>query len=30
MKKPKMVIDLLALTDTCIEASEERSQLLES
>jgi hypothetical protein len=25
MKKPKMVADLLAVTDTCIEASEARA-----
>jgi hypothetical protein len=30
MKKPKMVADLLAVTDTCIEASEARAWLLES
>jgi hypothetical protein len=30
MKKPKMVVDLLAVTDICIEASESRAQLLES
>jgi hypothetical protein len=30
MKKPKMVADLLAVTDVCIEASGARAQLLES
>jgi hypothetical protein len=30
MKKPKMVADLLAIIDMCIEASEARAQLLES
>jgi hypothetical protein len=30
MKKPKIVVDLLAITDVCIEASEARAQLLES
>jgi hypothetical protein len=30
MKKPKMVVDLLAVADTCIEASEARARLLES
>jgi hypothetical protein len=30
MKKPKMVADLLAVADVCIEASEARAQLLES
>jgi hypothetical protein len=30
MKKPKMLADLLAVTDICIEASEARAQLLES
>jgi hypothetical protein len=30
MKKSKMVADLLAVTDTCIEASEARAWLLES
>jgi hypothetical protein len=30
MKKPKTVVDLLAITDICIEASEARAQLLES
>jgi hypothetical protein len=30
MKKPKTVADLLVVTDTCIEASEARAQLLES
>jgi hypothetical protein len=25
MKKPKMVVDLLAVTDTCIEASEAQT-----
>jgi hypothetical protein len=30
MKKPKMVADLLTVTDVCIEASEARAQLLES
>jgi hypothetical protein len=29
-KKPKMVVDLLAVADTCIEASEAWAQLLES
>jgi hypothetical protein len=29
-KKPKMVVDLLTITDTCIEASEARARLLES
>jgi hypothetical protein len=29
MKKPKTVVDLLAVTDTCIEASEARARLLE-
>jgi hypothetical protein len=29
-KKPKTVVDLLAVTDVCIEASEARAQLLES
>jgi hypothetical protein len=30
MKKPKMVVDLLIIADTCIEVSEARAQLLES
>jgi hypothetical protein len=30
MKKPKMVVDLLAVTDVCLEASEARARLLES
>jgi hypothetical protein len=30
MKKPKMVVNLLAVADTCIEASEARARLLES
>jgi hypothetical protein len=30
MKKPKMVADLLAVADVCIEASEARVRLLES
>jgi hypothetical protein len=30
MKKPKMVADLLAIADTCIEASEAWARLLES
>jgi hypothetical protein len=30
MKKPKTVVDLLAVADVCIEASEARAQLLES
>jgi hypothetical protein len=30
MKKPKMVADLLAVADVCIEASEAWAQLLES
>jgi hypothetical protein len=30
MKKPKMVVDLLAVADVCIEASEARAQLLKS
>jgi hypothetical protein len=30
MKKPKMVANLLAVTDTCIEASEARARLIES
>jgi hypothetical protein len=30
MKKPKTVADLLVVTDTCIEASKARAQLLES
>jgi hypothetical protein len=30
VKKPKTVADLLAIADTCIEASEARAQLLES
>jgi hypothetical protein len=29
MKKPKTVVDLLAVTDTCIEASEAQARLLE-
>jgi hypothetical protein len=28
MKKPKMVADLLVVTDVCIEALEARTQLL--
>jgi hypothetical protein len=30
MKMPRMVADLLAVTDVCIEASEARARLLES
>jgi hypothetical protein len=30
MKKPKTIVDLLAVGDVCIEASEARAQLLES
>jgi hypothetical protein len=30
MKKPKMVVDLLAVADMCIEASEARARFLES
>jgi hypothetical protein len=30
MNKPKMVVDLLAVTDVCIEASEARARLLDS
>jgi hypothetical protein len=30
MKKPKMVADLLAVADICIEASKARARLLES
>jgi hypothetical protein len=30
MKNPKMVVDLLAIADICIEASEARARLLES
>jgi hypothetical protein len=30
MKKPRMVADLLAVADVCIEASEARARLLES
>jgi hypothetical protein len=30
MKKPKMVADLLAVADICIDASKVRTQLLES
>jgi hypothetical protein len=30
MKKPKTVVDLLAVADTCIEVSEARARLLES
>jgi hypothetical protein len=30
MKKPKTVVDLLAVADVCIEASEARTRLLES
>jgi hypothetical protein len=30
MKKPKMVPDLLAVMDTCVEASKVRARLLES
>jgi hypothetical protein len=29
MKKPKMMADLLAVTDVCIDAFEARAQLLE-
>jgi hypothetical protein len=29
MKKPKTVVDLLVVVDTCIEASEARAQFLE-
>jgi hypothetical protein len=29
-KKPKTVVDLLAVTDVCIEAFEARARLLES
>jgi hypothetical protein len=29
MKKPKMVADMLAVTDVCIEASEARARLLK-
>jgi hypothetical protein len=28
MKKPKTVVDLLTVADTCIEASEARARLL--
>jgi hypothetical protein len=30
MKKPKMVVDLLAVTDVCVETSDAQAQLLES
>jgi hypothetical protein len=30
LKKPKMVVDLLVVTDVCIEASEARARLLKS
>jgi hypothetical protein len=30
MKKPRMVADLLAVAEVCIEASEARARLLES
>jgi hypothetical protein len=30
MKKPKVVADLLTVTDVCIEASEARARILES
>jgi hypothetical protein len=30
MKKPKMVVDLLAVADVCIEAYEASARLLES
>jgi hypothetical protein len=30
MKKPKTVVDLPAIADVCIEASEARARLLES
>jgi hypothetical protein len=30
MKKPKMVVDLLAVTDACIKASEAQARVLES
>jgi hypothetical protein len=30
MKKPKTVVDLLAVTDVCIEAFETRTRLLKS
>jgi hypothetical protein len=30
MKKPKIVVDLLAVTDTCIKASKAWARLLES
>jgi hypothetical protein len=30
MKKPKMMSDLLAVIDVCIEASEARARLLET
>jgi hypothetical protein len=30
MKKPKIVVDLLAVADVCIEAFEARTRLLES
>jgi hypothetical protein len=30
MKKPKMMVDLLTVVDTCIEASKARARLLES
>jgi hypothetical protein len=30
MKKPKMVADLLAVADICIEASKARARLLKS
>jgi hypothetical protein len=30
MKKPKKVVDLLVVTDVCIEASKAQARLLES
>jgi hypothetical protein len=30
MKKPRMMVDLLIVTDVCIEAFEARARLLES
>jgi hypothetical protein len=30
MKKPKLVVDLLAVTDICIEASEAYARFLDS
>jgi hypothetical protein len=30
MKKPRTMVDLLAVADVCIEASEARARLLES